>query len=310
MSRAPFLLPPMLEQGRPPEQEAWLDGYLHHFSASGLRLLKVCPRAWQERYIKGKKERPGEALVLGSAFHDALAFNHEQKIDTHEDKPVKEVVEFYNDAAWPRAIEDDGGEDEIRWDNTPESVRKDGERVTSAYHSIVSPRIQPIAVEQRFEIVVPGIALPFLGYIDIEEDADVIDTKTGKQVSKKPDANWRMQGVLYSMAKGKPTHFHSISRAKTPSIATPLEHEEMVVTMRESQRALVEQILRDFAAQVEFFFNRYGPDDPWPTTGLFNDYKGGRACDFCGFRGDCPAWAHERVIVTDMTDIQGNPITL
>ena len=94
MSRAPFLLPPMLEQERPPEQEAWLDGYLQHFSASGLRLLRVCPEAWRQRYILGRKERPGESLTLGSAVHDATAFNMEQKIDTHEDKPVQEVVEY------------------------------------------------------------------------------------------------------------------------------------------------------------------------------------------------------------------------
>lgn len=303
-------LPPPRPSVAPGVQEAWLDGYLQHFSASGLRLLRVCPEAWRHRYILGEKERPGEALTLGSAVHDAIAFNHEQKIDTHEDKPVQEVVEYFNDAAWPNALAKDGGEKEIRWDNTPNVARLDGARVTSAYHTVVSPRVQPIAVEQRFEIVVPGVPLPFLGYIDIEEEGDVVDVKTGKQVTRKPDSNWRFQGTLYTMAKGKPTHFHSISRAKTPSIATPLESEDMVVTLRESQRDLIEKILRDFAGQVEYYFDRYGPEDPWPYSGLFNDYKGGRACNFCGFRPNCGAWIHERQILTDMTDIHGNPLTL
>ena len=31
---------------------------------------------------------------------------------------------------------------------------------------------------------------------------------------------------------------------------------------------------------------QYGPDEPWPTTGRFHTW----ACDYCGFRGDCPAW--------------------
>ena len=42
---------------------------------------------------------------------------------------------------------------------------------------------------------------------------------------------------------------------------------------------------------------RYGPDDYWPTTGVFMDYKGGAACNYCGFRKCCPAWAWERRVI-------------
>jgi len=276
--------------------EGWLDGYLNHLSASGIRLLRICPEAWRQRYILGRKERPGEALTLGKAVHLAIAFNGEQKVDTFTDKPTSEVVQYFNDAAWPNAIAEDGGVDEIRWDKKPDEVRSDGERVTGTYHQNVSPRVQPIAVEQKFEIVVPGVPVPVIGYIDTEEASNLVDIKSGKQVQRKPDANWRMQGVIYSMAKGKPTHFHSISRAKVPSIATPLEEEAMVVTLRESQRELVERVLRDYAAQAEFYFRRHGPDESWPFSGLFSDYKGGAACLFCGFRKDCKAWAHEREV--------------
>ncbi len=94
----------------------------------------------------------------------------------------------------------------------------------------------------------------------------------------------------------------------------------MMVTLRESQRDLIERVLRDYAAQVEWYFRRYGPEESWPFSGLFNDYKGGPACNFCGFRPTCKAWEHERmlhrpgidtprVVETDMTDIDGKPIT-
>ena len=289
-----FVLPPP-PPDFVPAQEAWLDGYLDHFSASGLRLLRVCPRAWQQRYIKGRKERPGEALTLGKAVHTAVGHSHTQKITSHADLPVEEVIEFFHDAAWPEAVEKDGGESEIRWDKKPDEVRRDGERVTRAYHTSVSPRIQPLAVERRIEYLVPGIPIPFLGFIDYEEAENLIDLKTGKQVSRKPDANWRMQGVLYTAYTGKPTHFHSVSRAQTPSIATPLQSEAMVVGLAEAQREHVERTLRDYALQVAWYFQTYGPEDDWPMNGIFSDYKGGPACSFCGFRSDCPAWAHERV---------------
>jgi len=276
--------------------DGWLEGALTHLSASGLRLLRVCPEAWRRRYILGQKERPGEALVMGSAVHDALAFTHRQKIETHQDLPVPEVVEFFNDLAWPKAVEDDGGEGEIRWDGKPDSVRADGARVTGAYHSIVSPRIQPLRVEERFEFAIPGVPVPIVGYIDVEEQHDNIDLKTGKAVQKKPDANWRLQGSIYTLYNSKPTHFHSASRAKVPSIATPLEHEAMMVTTGIVQREAIENVIRAHAADVERYFDRYGPEETWPLNGLVQDYKGGPACDYCGFRKDCPAWAHERTL--------------
>lgn len=321
IERAPFVLPPLprdfivagngvqeihptpadvfVDDQNRPQPEPWLDGYIHHFSASSLRLLKVCPEAYRQRYILGKKERPGEALTLGSATHAAMAFNLEQKIESREDRPVKEVLEFFHDLAWPKAIESDGGVDEIRWDKEPDEARRDGERMTIAYHANVAPRVQPVSKpEQRITLHVEGVPVPFIGYLDVEEEADVIDLKTGKAVQRKPDANWRMQGAVYSLATKKPTHFHSLSRAKTPSIATPLTDPEMAIPYRADIAAVTTTILLDYSKQVEYFMHTYGPSDTWPTSGIFMDYKGGAACRFCGFRKNCSAWAWEREVVS------------
>jgi CRISPR/Cas system-associated exonuclease Cas4 (RecB family) len=320
MSTEPFVLPPAPEIWTPEpsfdrdaEQQsdaAWLDGHIHHFSATSISMLKICPEQYRQRYILGRKERPGEALTMGNAVHDALAFTHEQKIESHEDLPVPVVVEYYHDKSWPEAVESDGGESEIRWDKKPEEVRHDGQRVTQAYHTVVSPRVQPIAVEQKFSVVVDGVPVPFIGYLDVEEEFNVVDVKTGKQEQKKPDAKWRFQGTLYTIVKNKATHFHSVSRAQTPSIATPKESPEMIVQPDPRQIAPVEKVLRDFAWQVEQYFNRYGPDEAWPTTGAFMDYRGGPACNFCGFRKFCDYWVHEREVPTDMVNLDGTPITM
>jgi PD-(D/E)XK nuclease superfamily len=297
MTRERFSLPPLPEgMMETPPSEAWLDGYIQHFSATSLRLLKVCPEAWRQRYILGRKERPGEALVIGSAVHDAVGHSHRQKIESHQDLPASEVIDFFHDKAWPEAV-NEHGEDQIRWDIKPDAARLDGARVASAYHTTVSPKVQPLAVEKKIEFVVSGVAVPFIGYIDWEEEANNDDLKTGKQVQRKPDAHWRLQGMIYTAATGKPTHFHSASRAKVPSIATPLTDEAMIVNLREAQRPTVETILQHYAMDVETYFERWGPDDPWPTTGLYMDYKGGAACSFCGFRRDCVAWAWEREVV-------------
>ena len=310
VERSPFILPPPPESFRvdsagavipletAPETPAWLEGTIKHFSASSLRLLRVCPEAYRQRYILGRKERPGEALTMGSAVHDSLGrFDLAHKLKTGENRKTAEVVEYFHDVSWPSALEADGGEDNIRWDNKPEDVRRDGERVAQAYHATVSPRLVPVSEpEMRFDLYVEGVPVPFMGYLDVEEADDVIDWKTGKQVTRKPDANWRMQGLLYSLAKGKATHFHSMSRAKTPSIATPLESPEMAIPYRDDIAQVTRTVLLEYAWQVEDYMTRIGPDDPWPITGLVQDYKGGPACQYCGFRKTCPAWAWERSV--------------
>jgi hypothetical protein len=314
VERSPFVMPPVPDNFRvteeglvvpleaPPPQPDYLGGYIKSFSASSLRLLRVCPEAYRQRYILGRKERPGGALTLGSAVHDALAFSHADKVTSGVDKPVPEVVEYFHDKSWPKAVESDGGLDVIKWDDgvKPDDYRRDGERMAQAYHHTVSPRIQPVErPEQRFDLYVDGIPVPFIGYLDFVEQEDVIDLKTGKQVSRKPDANWRMQGAIYTLVKQKPTHFHSLSRAKTPSIATPLTDPDMAIPYRHDIAEVTRGVLRAYKEQVEWFMNRHGPDEAWPTNGLFMDYKGGPACRYCGFRSTCPAWAWERSIANE-----------
>lgn len=308
---SPFVLPPPPENFRveasgvvtpvaePPVTvgKPWLEGRIQHFSASSLRLLRICPESYRQRYILGKKERPGEALTVGKAVHEAIGFSHTQKVESHEDLPVAEVVERFHDHSWGEAVEKDGGVDEIRWDKDPEEVRRDGERMTRAYHATVSPRVQPIAKpEMRFDLYIESVPVPFMGYLDVEEETHVTDLKTGNQVKRTPDAHWRMQGAVYSLAKKKPTHFHCVSRAKTPSIATPLTDEAMTIPYRDDIAATTRQVLIEYVEQVEYFMHKFGPDEAWPTTGLFHDYKGGPACNYCGFRRNCPAWAWERTV--------------
>ena len=72
-------------------------------------MFRRCPRQWYLRYVKGKKEAPGESLVIGSMFHETLEWNYQQKIESHEDRPLSEVVEYLEDAAVPKVLEEAGG---------------------------------------------------------------------------------------------------------------------------------------------------------------------------------------------------------
>lgn len=269
-----------------------LTEHLHHLSASSVGMLLRCPRQFQQRYIFGRKERPGEAPVIGSFLHETLEWNYGQKIESHVDYPVTDALQYLQDVAVPKVLEEEGGVDNVRWDSNFEAARKDADRLTSSYYRTVVPRIQPIAVEQRFEVWVPGVEIPLIGYVDTEEELRTLDVKTGRNAQSKVKPSWMLQGRLYAWAKGKPTEFHSISRAQTPKIVTALESEAMTVPVpTHGQLENTRHLIRTAADLIRYFLATFGTERDWPTWGATPDFtRNMLPCDYCGFRKDCPAW--------------------
>jgi hypothetical protein len=99
---------------------------IRHWSPSSLAMLRRCPRQFQQRYILGRKERPGEARVTGSAVHAALERNFEQKIASHEDLPLVDVLEWYLDEGFTEVVDTEqalAGE-EVVWNTSPDDARR------------------------------------------------------------------------------------------------------------------------------------------------------------------------------------------
>jgi hypothetical protein len=70
----------------------------------------------------------------------------------------------------------------VEWNDTPEAALSDTERITSAYYRTVVPRIQPTATEQKFTIEVPGVEVPIISFIDVQEEAR---TSTRRRASRR-----------------------------------------------------------------------------------------------------------------------------
>jgi PD-(D/E)XK nuclease superfamily len=273
-------------------------GRIKHLSASSLGMFRRCPEQFRHRYILGEKERPGESILVGSAFHEALEYNYKQKIESHEDRPLGELIEFLQDAGVPKVLEEAGGAEVVSWDQpSPEDgvnvLRADSERILAAYRKKVTERIQPIAVEQKFSI--PMEPVPVIGYIDTgTDDNRVIDTKTGKQAAKKLKPSWMLQGDLYAAATGWDVEYHAISRAARPTIVTGLESEEMIIHPNEIAARNVLSTATQIADMIAYLYTTRGPSEPWPTLGKFADWSMTFSpCTNCGWRKVCPAWAGE-----------------
>jgi hypothetical protein len=296
----------------PPTAELQWPSRIRHLSATSIGMFRRCPEQFRHRYLLGEKERPGEGLVIGSAFHEGVEFNYAQKIESHEDRPTAEVVEYLQDVGVPKVLEDHGGADEIAWDGDDavkgvDLLRRDSERILVRYHEDVVPRLQPISLEEELFIRDDRLIVPIIGYVDVrtgyemEHDttsmwiADrIIDTKTGKQSVSKLKPSWMLQATLYSAMTNLPVEYHSISRAKVPKITTGLESGDMVFTPNPTKTENVINSAAQIANMIAWMYTTYGPDETWPTMGRFADWSMSFSpCTNCGWRKVCPAMEGE-----------------
>jgi hypothetical protein len=264
---------------------------IEHWSPSSLAMLRRCPRQWQERYIFGRKERPGEAPVTGTAVHKGLERNFEQKIGSGVDLAMVDLLGWYDDEGWEKTIqaEQEKAGAEILWKSAPEQARARGRAMLTSYHRFVSPRIErPVGVEGWVEVDF-GLAVPVQGRYDLLEEKTTTDWKTGARKQTKPKEAWRIQAAVYGEATGRPVEFHSITASSERghvAIVTPLESPALLVQPTVREREQMRISLRALAAEACMYMEIFGTDTAWPTHGRFHDW----ACDWCGFRSTCPAW--------------------
>jgi len=296
----------------PPTSELLWPERIKHLSATSIGMFRRCPEQFRHRYILGEKERPGEGLVIGSAFHEGVEYNYAQKIQSHEDRPTAEVVEYLQDVGVPKVLEEQGGAEEIAWDGDDavkgvDLLRRDSERILIRYHEDVVPRIQPISLEEQLYIRDDRLPVPIIGYVDVRSAYEmamdttsvwvpdrIIDTKTGKQSVSKLKPSWMLQATIYSAMTNLPVEYHSISRAKVPKITTGLESADMVFAPNPTKTENVINSAAQIGNMIAWMYTTYGPDQTWPTMGRFADWSMSFSpCNNCGWRKVCPAMEGE-----------------
>lgn len=273
---------------------------IDHLSANSASMFMRCPEQYRQRYILGLKEAPGAALVLGSGFHFAQETNFRQKIESHEDLPAAEVVEAFH-AGWDRELEKYGGVNEVAWDDRekPDTLRAKGAALAELYRVQVSPSLQPEAVEHSFLSPVPGVPVPFKGFIDfigtrengVPWDADydsqeiVVDYKTAKAIKRELKPEWLLQARIYQMETGRRVEYHVAAKTKEPQIATPVDAPSLAIEPTETAIAVTADLLARVTEQMRHLWDEFGPDVAWPGA-ITHPW----ACGYCGFRPHCKWW--------------------
>lgn len=262
---------------------------------SMLDMLSRCGIQFQRRYgarfgcwHEEEIIPPGVALATGTAVHTAVEKNLRSKIENKgELLPREEVAEIARDKfeeVW------NGGmmlsEDEAV-DPNATLGRATDQTVNLAllHHDNLAPLLQPLAIEEKFVIVLDDYPLDLSGQKDIREADRIRDTKT-RAASPPKDAARSMQLAMYALsekvARGslpKAVALDVLVKTKTPKIITLEEtptDEWISPLLRRVKRAT------EIIQTVKEGKNAFAPADPenWVCS-----------AKYCGYAQTCPFWS-------------------
>lgn len=165
-----------------------------HLSISRINTFGRCPMQFYFRYCLGLTAPPSGALSLGSSFHVAAEYHDKQKIVSHANLNVEEVLDVFS-------ADFDERSHETAWmdGEKPGTFKDQGVGLLRIYHREIAVNVQPASVERRFEIPFYNKDWDFVGYIDLIDDNDlIIERKTIGRRPPAPQADHMLQTVAYT----------------------------------------------------------------------------------------------------------------
>lgn len=263
---------------------------IEHLSATGMKVALRCSEQYRRIYVKGMRKAPSLALAAGRADHKAIETSMRQKIESGEDLPSSEVEQVFLEdiegtVAEAGGIKElEGSPDTKEWDR----ARLQGMDGVRKYNDLAAPGLTPIEVEEPFSLIVPHVPVPLIGYLDLVAFGNggklrIIDRKRSGRAPSRLAPDWRFQASVYQLYRPLRHDWH-VTVANKRSVTTSLQND--VLSLDPIDQEVTAQQVAMIAAQIGFLYQRYGPDDPWPASGVTHPW----ACDFCGFRPECWAW--------------------
>jgi len=254
---------------------------VEHLSATSLSVAITCPEQFRLRYIKHEPERLNIQKLVGSAFHGAIADNWRWKVEKGDDLPEHEALCRLL-GAWDDTIEREG---EPEWKEPPEQLFQTSQQMLSSYLLDYAPAVTPLWVEQRIEESVPGIPVPVVGVVDCETKSRIQETKTTPAKVTTPKPRWRLQSRIYQLLVRKPVEHQIVTRQKTPRVYTAETEPGLLTPVADPDQTVL--ILQRAVSTLNDYYARWGPDEPWPPSGIFHDWL----CRYCPYVPKCVAWA-------------------
>lgn len=181
-----------------------------HLSYSQVNSYRLCPEYWKREKLEGDfLGLTTVSMSRGSGVHRGAEENFKQKIESHEDLPVAEIVDA-SVTGFEEALERDGfglwlNPDE-RAMGKPATVANEMDRtvrLATLFGTDLAPQVQPDLVEVKGKVEIIGAEneddrLDFIGYIDVVENERIHDMKTAARAKPKGEAHGSFQLTSYA----------------------------------------------------------------------------------------------------------------
>ena len=244
-----------------------------------------CGEQLRRRYFLNEIIPPSIAACRGTGVHSANKINLRQKIQTKSDLSLSDIKDATRDG-YIAATQKNGvfltREDQSAKKRLLNEGLEDALRCAKVYRELVAPKLQPIAVEEKFTIDV-GLSLLLAGIMDYQEVPRIGDLKTTTKTWPENRIHQEIQPVFYSFVhehekKIRPEFIYHIlvaRRGKTGPTSEALQEQTMTATDGD-YRALVAK-LRMFCKIVEMgIFVPANPTSWWCSE------------KWCGYYLTCP----------------------
>lgn len=167
-----------------------------HISYSQIGCYLDCSFKHFLRYHEGIIAPPKAVMTLGGSYDFAHSHNLKQKIDSHVDLKESEVLDAFT-------TNFDVQRQETIWlpGEKSDNFRQEGIELVKKYHSEISPRIQPVAVQEMIKVPFSNLDVEFWAVPDfITNSRLIIDNKVTGKTPTQEDADKSLQASSYCLA--------------------------------------------------------------------------------------------------------------
>ena len=243
-------------------------------SVTKLKMWLRCPLQFRFRYVEGIKIPPDSGLTLGKSVHAGIEGNYVQKLISFNDLPLADVLDIYS-TAFEKYMQEEFnfGEDK------PGEVKDLGAELLKVYHTELSPKIQPVSVEEHFVLEFENVPYGFQGYTDLTDSlGNIRDAKTSKRSYSQDAAEKDIQLTAYNLAhnclKGTKINglvFDVLVKNKTPKVQT--------ISSPPRSEAQLNRLLKLIGSVAQSI-----------KTGNFYPCESPMSCSWCGYKQLCEKW--------------------
>jgi hypothetical protein len=197
--------------------------------SSFLSTISLCGELARRVYVEGQRRPPGAAAVIGTTVHKAGALDLANKMKTGAPVTVPEMKQTAADlfdATWEGEDPLLDPEESARGKAIIKGESKDEAIALAVVHNReLTPQLNPISLERKMRLDLPGFPFDLEGTIDVDEVDDINDLKTSGKSPSENAAEGMPQLDMYSMMREtiekrpvKRVRLNFLVKTKTPKL--------------------------------------------------------------------------------------------